>query len=84
MALPIPRGIAIIIDPRVTSSVPIMRGNTPYFGMKAVGSHCMPVSIVISPISKKAGTASYSRNPRIKKIAMTEKKAQMNQVFLIP
>ena len=84
MALPIPRGIAIIIEPRVTSSVPIMRGNAPYFGMKAVGSHRNPVRILRIPISKKAGTASNNKNPRRKKMAITEKKAQKNQIFLIP
>lgn len=42
IALPILSGMATIIAPSVTRSVPTMRGNAPYNGGSPVGFHRVP------------------------------------------
>ena len=84
MADPIPNGTAITIAVRVTRRVPATRGTVPYFGMILAGSQQSPVRNGISPISRNAGTASASKNPRMQNIAMMEDMAQRNQMILTP
>src|SRR5690606_5333581 len=52
-AVPMPKGIAIIIAPKVTNVVLIIKGSIPYFGVFAVGAHSIPVIKSKGFISKK-------------------------------
>src|SRR5690554_6408543 len=81
-AVPIPKGIAIIIAPSVTIVVLIISGNIPYLGDLAVGAHSIPVIKSKGRISKKKDIELYSNIAKIPPKSASTKKPVALKIIL--